>query len=273
MNPAPAQLTDPYADFKASQRASWAHFGPLAAFTTPCAARLVRFAGVRSGQRVLDVACGTGVVSVTAARLGARVTGADLTPELLVQAKESAAIAGLDIEWQEADVERLPFEDVQFDVVLSQFGHIFAPRPIIAIHEMLRVLKPGGTIAFSTWPPEHYVGRSMALSARYLPPPPEGVAPPPQWGEPTIVRERLGSMVRDLTFDRDALLAPALSPQHARWVMERTAGPMMRVVQTLSQGDPARLEGYRREFDSLVAEYIEQNTIRQSYLLSRAIKT
>jgi hypothetical protein len=80
-------------------------------------------------------------------------------------------------------------------------------------------------------------------------------------------------MVRDLTFDRDALLAPALSPQHARWVMERTAGPMMRVVQTLSQGDPARLEGYRREFDALVAEYIEQNTIRQSYLLSRAIKT
>ena len=88
----------------------------------------MRFAGVKSGQRVLDVACGTGVVAVTAARLGARVTGADLTPELLAQARENATIAGLDIEWQEADVEHLPFEDRAFDVVLSQFGHIFAPR-------------------------------------------------------------------------------------------------------------------------------------------------
>jgi SAM-dependent methyltransferase len=272
MNPTPTHVADPYVDFKAAQRAGWATFGPLAMFTTPCAARLVRFAGVKHGQRVLDVACGTGVVAVTAARLGAHVTGADLTPALLEQARESAAIAGVDVEWREADVEQLPFKDHQFDVVLSQFGHIFAPRPIIAIHEMLRVLKPGGTIAFSTWPPEHFVGRSMMLSARYLPPPPEGVAPPPMWGDPAVVRERLGSLVRDLTFDRDVLLAPALSPQHARTVLERTSGPMQRLVQTLSQGDPAKLEDYRREYDALAAEYLENNTMRQSYLMSRAIR-
>ena len=271
MNPTPAQTTDPYTDFKAAQRAGWASFGPLATYTTPPAARLVRFAGVKGGQRVLDVACGTGVVEVTAARLGARVTGADLTPELLAQAKESAGIAGVDIEWREADVETLPFADREFDVVLSQFGHIFAPRPLIAIHEMLRVLKPGGTLAFTTWPPDGFVGRSMALTARYMPPP-EGVAPPPQWGDPTIVRERVGSLVRDLAFDRDVMLAPSLSPQHSRVFMERTAGPMMRLVQALSQSDAARLEAFRAEYDALVAEYAEMNAIRQSYLMSRAIK-
>ncbi|HXJ70826.1 MAG TPA: class I SAM-dependent methyltransferase [Verrucomicrobiae bacterium] len=273
MNPTPAQTADPYAQLKATQRAGWAYFGPQAAATTPCAARLVRFAGIHRDERVLDVACGTGVVSITAARTGAKVTGADLTPELLVQAKENAGIAGVDVEWREADVERLPFDDAVFDAVVSQFGHIFAPRPIIAIHEMLRVLKPGGTIAFSTWPADHWIGRAWALSARYLPPPPEGVAPPIQWGEPTIVRERLGSQVRDLTFDRDVMLTPALSPQHVRWNTERTSGAVIRLVESLSASDPARLEAFRREYDALVAEYLEGNVVRASYLMSRAIKT
>src|SRR5262249_57650545 len=133
VNRSPSSTQDPFTEFKATQRAGWANFGPLAAVTIPCAGRLVRFAGVQAGQRVLDVACGTGVVAVTAARLGAHVTGADLTPELLAQARESSAIAGLDIEWREADVEQLPFADAAFDVVLSQFGHIFAPRPLLAI--------------------------------------------------------------------------------------------------------------------------------------------
>ena len=149
---------DPFESFKAAQKKGWAHFAPLEMQTTPCAARLVKRAGVRAGQNVLDVCCGTGVVSVTAARLGARVTGLDLTPELLQRARENARIANLEIDWHEGDVENLPFADAAFDVVLSQFGHIFAPRPEVAIAEMLRVLKPGGTIAFSTWPPELFVG-------------------------------------------------------------------------------------------------------------------
>jgi SAM-dependent methyltransferase len=272
VNPSVPTTTDPFAAFKATQRAGWANFGPLAAITIPCAGRLVRFAAIQRGQRVLDVACGTGVVAVTAARAGALVTGADLTPELLEQARESAGIAGLDIEWREADVEQLPFADAAFDVVLSQFGHIFAPRPGVAIAEMLRVLKPGGTIAFSTWPPEQMVGRSWALAARYSPPPPEGVSPPFQWGEPTTVRERLGDRVRDLTFDRDVMLTPALSPQHVRWQVERTSLPVRKLVESLGTSDPARLEAYRREYDTLVAQYIEHNVLRQGYLMSRAIK-
>src|SRR5215471_100052 len=102
---------------------------PLEAITTSAAARLVRFAGVTQGMRLLDVGCGTGVVAVTAARLGARVSAIDLTPELLERARENSRIAQVEIEWGEADAEELPFGDGEFDFVLSQFAHIFAPRP------------------------------------------------------------------------------------------------------------------------------------------------
>jgi SAM-dependent methyltransferase len=156
---------NPLTQFKEAQKQGWMHFGPLEALTTPQAARLVRHAGVRAGQRVLDVGCGTGVVAITAARRGALVTGLDLTPPLLEQARENSRVSGVTVEWLEGDAESLPFEDAAFDVVLSQFGHMFAPRPEVAVVEMLRVLKPGGTIAFSTWPPELYVGRSFALVA------------------------------------------------------------------------------------------------------------
>src|SRR3954468_6905554 len=193
MNPtSPAQSSDPFANFKQKQREGWSHFHPLAAMTTPPAAKLDNFAGVKAGQRVLDVACGTGVVAVTCARRGAKVTGLDLTPELLATAKENAQIAGVSIEFREGDAEALPFPDAGFDAVLSQFGHMFAPRPEIAVAEMLRVLKPGGTLAFSRWPPEEFVGRSFALSAKYMPRLPEGVAPPPLWGDEKIIRQRLG---------------------------------------------------------------------------------
>src|SRR5467141_4707055 len=100
---------DPIAKFKEVQKQGWAHFAPLELMTTPSAARLVKFAGVQSGQRVLDVACGTGVVAITAARIGANVTGLDLTPELLERARENSRTAGVEIEWREGDVENIPF--------------------------------------------------------------------------------------------------------------------------------------------------------------------
>src|SRR5580704_12361192 len=215
---------DSFDSFKAAQKQGWAHFAPLEAITTPCAARLVKWAGVRSGRRVLDVACGTGVVSVTAARLGARVTGLDLTPELLERARENARIAGVEIDWHEGDVEKLPFGDATFDFVLSEFGHIFAPRPEVAIGEMLRVLKPGGTIAFSTWPPELFIGRMFALTAGYLPPPPPGVASPALWGDSSTIRQRLGAAVKDILFNSSTMLNPALSPSHQRTASEKSSG-------------------------------------------------
>jgi SAM-dependent methyltransferase len=234
---------------------------------------LVKWANVRGGQNVLDVACGTGVVAITAARMGAGVRGVDLTPELLERARENARLANVEIDFTEGDAEALPFGDAAFDVVLSQFGHMFAPRPNMAIAEMLRVLKPGGTIAFATWPPELLIGSSFRLVASYMPPPPPGVSPPPQWGDVAAVRERLGSAVKDILFDRACLRVPALSVQGYRDYLERTAGPMLKLVESLGTSNPAGLARFRRDYDALVEPYFENNIVRQDYLLTRAAKS
>ena len=265
--------TDPIAQFKEAQREGWKHFAPLEVMTTRPAAHLVRFAGVRSGHRVLDVACGTGVVSITAVRAGATVTGVDLTPELLDRARENARIGGFNVTFREADVEALPFGDAEFDVVLSQFGHMFAPRPQVAVAEMLRVLKPGGMIAFTTWPPELLIGASFALVGRYMPPPPPGSSPPPQWGDVHVVRERLGQSVTNIIFDRGCMFVPALSVANYRNHIEKTAGPMLKLVEMLGASDPDRLAEFRRLYEALVEPYFEDNVVRQDYLLTRAIKS
>ncbi|HLN12865.1 MAG TPA: class I SAM-dependent methyltransferase [bacterium] len=265
-------MTDPFAAMKAAQKHGWAYFAPVETFTIAPAGQLVRRAGVHAGQHVLDVACGTGVVSVTAARRGARVSGLDFAPDLLARARQNSELAGLDIEWIEGDAEQLPFPDATFDAVLSQFGHIFAPRAEVALSEMLRALKPGGTIAFSTWPPELYTGSLFDVAGRYMPPPPPGMSPPTLWGDPNVVRQRLGSTVKDLVFDRQDTLTPALSPQHYRLFLERTIGPLKMLVESLSTSDPAKLAALRSELDALIVPYFEDNIVKQGYLITRATK-
>lgn len=263
---------DSFEAFKNLQRQSWTNFAPVETFTMRPAANLVKFAGVSAGQQVLDVGCGTGVIAVTAARNGAQVTGLDLTPPLLERARHNSKIAEVNIDWREGDAEELPFDDGAFDIVLSQFGHIFAPRPALAISEMLRVLKSGGTMAFSTWPPDRMIGRSFILTARYMPPPPMDVAPPVQWGDRAIIRERLGTAVSDIAFETGTMLSLALSPQHYRVFTEQTVGPMIKLVETLSVSDPAKLAEFRREYGALITEYFSDNSIQQDYLMTRARK-
>ena len=264
---------DPMAEFKAKQRETWTlgNFGDMAVFTTLVAGHLVRYAGVTGGQAVLDVGTGTGVVAITARNMGARVTGLDLTQALLAQAGESAGVAGHhDIAWHEGDAEALPFPDASFDVVLSQFGHMFAPRPEVAVGEMLRVLKPGGTIAFATWPGEQLIGRMFGLNAKYVPPP-QGVVSPVQWGDVAIVRQRLGDSVKRLHSERGIMGIPTLSPRHLRLFLEAKTGPFIQTVKAL-QDDPARLESWRNELDEMISEYLHDNVVHHEYLLTRAIK-
>jgi ubiquinone/menaquinone biosynthesis C-methylase UbiE len=263
---------DPINQFKENQKLAWSTFSLLEHITGAVAPRLVKFANVTSGAQVLDVGCGTGVVALTAARVGAQVTGIDLTPELIAHAKENAALMRLEVDFQQGDAEAIPLPDGKFDFVLSQFGHMFAPRPEVVVKEMLRVLKPGGTLAFSTWPPELYVGRSFAVMAKYSPPPPPGVSPPVQWGDPHIVRERLGAAVKDLTFTRERMAFQILSPQHHRLFMEKNFGPATKLLASLDASDPTKAAALRREMEELASQYFEDNVLKQDFLISRALK-
>lgn len=262
---------DPFAGLKQRQREMWASFAPTAMFTTPVAGHLVRFAGVAPGEAVLDVGTGTGVVAITAARAGARVSALDLTPELLAHARANAAIAQHEeIAWTEGDAEALPYPDASFDVVLSQFGHMFAPRPEVAVAEMRRVLKPGGRVAFATWPPEHFTGRMFVFVGRNMPPPPPGAAPPAQWGIPALIAERLAGSFDAAFHERGTMRIPALSIAHYRLFMEGAVGPLQKLVESLA-GDPQRLAAIRAEFEALVEPYYFENSVHQDYLLTRAL--
>ncbi|HEU4620210.1 MAG TPA: class I SAM-dependent methyltransferase [Gammaproteobacteria bacterium] len=263
---------DPIAQFKENAKKGWELFAPTEMATATASPRLARFAGLRAGSRVLDVGCGTGVLALTAARLGAKSTGIDPTPKLLERARENAKLMGLDVEWQEGDVEALPFADAAFDAVVSQFGHMFAPRPELAVGEMLRVLKPGGTIAFATWPPDLAIGTMFKLVGKYAPPPPPGVSPPHLWGDPDVVRERLGKAVGDIVFDMGHMRFQILSVQHLRVFLEANVGPIAGLVRALGASDPDKLEAFRRELEQRLSDYFEDNTVRQDYLLTRAKK-
>jgi SAM-dependent methyltransferase len=265
---------DPFARFKAVQREAWSVFAPLEVFTAAPAAKLVKFAQAAAGMSVLDVACGTGVVAITAGRLGAKAHGLDLSPALLERARQNATITGVDIEFIEGDAEALPYADASFDVVLSQFGHIFAPRPEVALREMLRVLKPGGRIAFSAWPPELFTGRQFELIARYMPPPPPETkppAPPTLWGDPNVIRDRLGDRTTDLVFERDTMIVPTLSIQHSRISQEATIGPLTKIVASL-QGDPDKLARLRGEYEAMLGEVFEDNALHLHFIMARAVK-
>jgi SAM-dependent methyltransferase len=235
------------------------------------AAHLIRFAGVRAGDRILDVGTGSGIVAIVAAQHGARATGVDPTPALLAKARENAQIAGHDdVAWHEGVAEVLPFPDAAFDVVLSQYAHMFSPRPEAAAREMLRVSRPGGLIAFAAWTPQGLGARLMELGIRYSPrssdaPP----ASPFQWGDPQAVQRYLGDGISGLGFEHRALLLPALSPGHARRLFEETFAPTVLLVRALAD-DPTRLAKWREEHDRLVSEFHADGAVRFEYLLTRA---
>jgi SAM-dependent methyltransferase len=266
--------TDPFARIKAVQREAWALFLPMEVHTTMPAAQLVKFAGVARGEKVLDVACGTGVVAITAARAGAKAAGVDLAPALVERARQNARTACVEVDFVEGDAEALPYPEASFDVVMSQFGHIFAPRPATVTAEVLRVLRPQGRIVFASWDSETFVGRFFGLVGRYAPPTPEGApqpASPALWGDPNAIRERLGSRVRDLVFERELMAQPSLSPQHTRVLQEATIGPLAKLVASMAN-DPQRLAMFRAEYEELIGKYFDGNSVRQHFLMARATK-
>jgi SAM-dependent methyltransferase len=204
-------------ELKARHRAMWAsgdYQSMVETFLLPLGPRLVSAAGIGPGMRVLDVAAGTGNASLPAARAGARVTASDLTPELLDAGRRRAQAAGLELEWIQADAERLPFEDECFDVVMSCIGVMFAPHHQDAADELVRVCRPGGTIALLSWTPEGMLGALFKTMAEFAPPPPPGAQPPPFWGSEEHLRGLLGDRVELRTLQRDVLEITAFERAH-----------------------------------------------------------
>jgi SAM-dependent methyltransferase len=190
---------------RAGQRKVWStgDWPSIAETIQPVADALIERAGVSDGQDVLDVGTGSGNVAVPAAGRGARVTGADITPELMEMGRERAAEAGVAVQWVEGDAAALPFADESFDVVLSVFGCMFAPDHQAAADELLRVCRPGGTIAVCAWTPEGLNGRLLKLAASVMPPPPPELQSPILWGDEAHVRELFEAADVDLALERE----------------------------------------------------------------------
>jgi SAM-dependent methyltransferase len=155
------------------------------------AERFVARIGVEPGARVLDIACGTGNVTIPLARRGALITGLDMTPHLLEEARARAACEGLPIRFDEGFAEKLPYPDGSFDMLVSMFGIMFSPLPDTVASEMARVLRPRGRLVIASWTPSGFIRKMSAVGGQYLPPLRQGTISPFLWGEEATVRDRL----------------------------------------------------------------------------------
>lgn len=266
-------MTD-FTELKTRQRAMWAlgEYDRIADGLTISTDQTLRVAAVRQGEKVLDLATGTGVTAIAARERGARVTGADLTPELLAVARDRARAAGFDdIEFREADAEALPFADASFDVVLSTCGHMFAPDQPRVAAELARVTRPGGRVVFLAWTPEGGIGQWFRITNMHVPPPP-GIASPFNWGNPEQVRTLLGSAFSEISFTHGDCPQFADSPESIWELFSTRYGPTVRALATLEA--PAR-EAFRRDMLAFLAGYrAADGKVRwgREYLITRAIR-
>jgi len=201
-----ATSSDELQQLKQGLCATWmtGDFGKIAQYTAGEAATFVDRLPIKSGMKVLDVACGTGNLAIPAARRGAQVTGADIATNLLAQARQRASAEKLEMKFDEGDAEHLPYQDGGFDLVMSMFGAMFAPRPELVAAELLRVCRPGGTIAMANWTRQGFVGESFAITSKHVSPP-ANIPPPLLWGDEAVARQRLGKGTSGLTLTRQVL--------------------------------------------------------------------
>lgn len=246
-------------ELETKHRALWAlgDYGAVAAqIVAPLGPELVAAAGISPGARVLDVAAGTGNAAIAAAAAGAEVIASDLVPDLLAQGKLLADARGVDLRWQEANAEALPFGDAEFDAVLSCIGVMFAPHHQRAADELIRVCRPGGTIAVLSWTPEGFIGQMFATMRPYVPAPPPGVSPAPLWGSPEHVAELLGDEVTDLVTERRTLTVPAFGDGAAfRDYFKANYGPTIAAYRGIA-ADPDRVAALDAALAALADRYL-----------------
>jgi SAM-dependent methyltransferase len=208
---------------------------------------LVEACGVSPGQRVLDVAAGTGNTAIRAAEAGAEVVASDLTPANFEAGRREAETHGVELDWVEADAEALPFADAQFDVVTSSFGAIFAPNHQAVADEMLRVCRPGGTIGILAFAPEGLITDFFGALGPYAPPPPPEALPPSLWGGEKHVRELFGDRLDSLAMTRGVYVERADSPADYRELFKQTFGPVVAIYASLAD-QPDRLAALDHDF-------------------------
>jgi SAM-dependent methyltransferase len=229
---------------KARQKAMWeaGDFGQIARSIENVAEEFMARQSLRRGSKVLDVACGTGNLAVIAARQGCVVHGIDIAANLIAQAQARAAEDGLNIYFQEADAEALPFADSRFDLTVSMFGVMFAPRPEIAAAELRRVTRSGGQIALANWTPEGFIGKMFQIFKAHVPPPPVGVPSPMGWGDEVAVRERLQSGFTDVRLTRRiALMRYPFTPAETVEFFRLYYGPTQKAFASLDAPAQAAL--------------------------------
>jgi ubiquinone/menaquinone biosynthesis C-methylase UbiE len=265
------------AQLKEQHRATWA-IGDYAAVAELIdevpPSHLLAAVGIASHHDVLDVATGSGNVALRAARSGARVTGLDLTPELLDVARTRAAADGLGIEFAEGDCEALPYGDESYDRVLSVFGVQFAPRHRVTADELVRVTRPGGVIGLVNWTPQGLIGRMFRVFGKYMPAPPAFASAPPLWGDEDHVSELFAE--HDVTLEFERATTPFVFPsieEYQRYFEERY-GPTIKTKAKLEAD--GTWDAARAELMALYAELNEatdgSSHIESEYLLTVARK-
>ncbi|GAA3791553.1 class I SAM-dependent methyltransferase [Sphaerisporangium flaviroseum] len=263
---------------KAKHRDMWAlgDYPAVAAEVIPdLGAILVEACGVGRGDRVLDVAAGSGNAAIPAALAGASVVASDLTPELLEAGRVLAAKRGAEVEWRPADAEALPFADGEFDTVLSCVGVMFAPHHQAAADELVRVCRPGGTIGTLSWTPEGFIGQMLATMKPYAPAPPPGAQPPPLWGSEDHVRALFRDAVTDVAARRQMVTIDRFAdPSAFRDYFKANYGPTVAVYRAIA-GDPDRVAALDHALTELARRHLkdeEKAVMEWEYLLLTARK-
>jgi len=235
---------------KTKLRATWiaGDFGQIARYYTDEAADFVNRLNLRPGMQVLDVACGTGNVALPAARAGADVTGIDIAPNLVEQARENARREGLKAQFDEGDAEALPYEFASFDAVVTMFGAMFAPRPEAVASELKRVCRPRGFIAMANWTPAGFIGQMFKTMSGHVTPP-AGMPSPLMWGVEENVRQRFNLGISKLEARPQMLkfafpFSPAEVVEHFRLYY----GPTQKAFDTLDESKQAAL---RKDLEEL----------------------
>jgi ubiquinone/menaquinone biosynthesis C-methylase UbiE len=262
-------------DLKTRHRAMWA-LGDYPAVATEVIADLgpvlVDACDIQPGEKVVDVAAGSGNAAIPAARRGAEVIATDLTPELLEIGRRAAEAQGVTLEWKVGDAEQMPCSDGQHDVAISCVGVMFAPHHQAAADELVRVVRPGGRIGLVSWTPDGFIGQMFATMRPFVPAPPPGVQPPPLWGRLDHVRELFGDRVTDLDARQQNLRVTNFSTgEEFRDFFKATYGPTIAAYRGIAD-DAQQTAALDRELAALGDRYLVDGVMEWEYLLVTAVR-